>query len=208
MLPGADSRQRQGHCVLAYRTRQKLHSPSSSPSATVRDAARRLSPCGCDHPPKTEGLSKVSGGDETVGANSAFELVVFAAKDRVIQTGLPLTVTFDSDITEDIEFSCPSPVLTDSNGEGHVLCMTGDPTDPDSTTVIELDITVTDTEGREVEFTISIDPTVMTGLTSTGLFKISGDGQIVRQGQLFPKPMIVHSLNRFSASGRRTPRCQ
>lgn len=145
-------------------------------------------------PTETEGLSKVSGDEETIGANSPFELVVFAAKDRVIQTGLPLTVTFDSDVTDDIEFSCTSPALTDSNGEGHIMCMTGDPTDPDSTTVIELDITVTDGEGRSVEFMISIDPTVLTGLTSTGLFKISGDGQIVRQGQLFPKPMIVHSL--------------
>ena len=145
-------------------------------------------------PTETEGLSKVSGDAETIGANSPFELVVFAAKDRVIQTGLPLTVTFDSDVTDDIEFSCTSPALTDSNGEGHIMCMTGDPVDSASTAVIEVTVAVTDAEGRSVEFMISIDPTVLTGLTSTGLFKISGDGQIVRQGQLFPKPMIVHSL--------------
>ena len=145
-------------------------------------------------PTATEGLSKVSGDEQTVGANSPFELVVFAAKDRVIQTGLPLTVTFDSDVTDDIEFSCPSPVLTDSNGEGHIMCMTGDPDDPDSTAVIDVDITVTDAENRNVEFMISIDPTVRTGLTSTGLFKISGDMQEVRQGTLFPQLMVVHSL--------------
>ena len=145
-------------------------------------------------PTETEGLSKVSGDAETIGANSPFELVVFAAKDRVVQTGLPLTVTFDSDVTDDIEFSCTSPALTDSNGEGHIMCMTGDPVDSASTAVIEVTVAVTDAEGRSVEFMISIDPTVLTGLTSTGLFKISGDGQIVRQGQLFPKPMIVHSL--------------
>jgi uncharacterized protein (TIGR03437 family) len=72
--------------------------------------------------------------------------------------------------------------------------MTGDPTDSASTDVIDLDITVTDPEDRSVEFMVSIDPTVMTGLTSTGLFKISGDLQEVRQGQLFPQPMVVHSL--------------
>ena len=98
-------------------------------------------------------------------------------------------------VTDDIrEFSCPSPVFTDSNGEGRIMCMTGDPVDPDSTAIIEVDITVTDAEDRSVEFMISIDPTVMTGLTSTGLFKISGDGQVVRQGTLFPQPMVVLSL--------------
>ena len=164
---------------------------------TISDGAGRSAPpftVRVRPPTETEGLSKVSGDEETVGANSPFELVVFAAKDRVIQTGLPLTVTFDSDVTDDIEFSCPSPVFTDSNGEGHIMCMTGDPDNPDNTAVIEVDITVTDTEDRSVEFMISIDPTVMTGLTSTGLFKISGDGQIVRQGTLFPQPMVVLSL--------------
>ena len=164
---------------------------------TISDGAGRSAPpftVRVRPPTETEGLLKVSGDGETVGANSPFELVVFAAKDRVIQTGLPLTVTFDSDITDDIEFSCLSPVLTDSNGEGHIMCMTGDPADPDSTAVIEVDITVRDPEDRSVEFMISIDPTVMTGLTSTGLFKISGDGQVVRQGTLFPQPMVVLSL--------------
>ena len=164
---------------------------------TISDGAGRSAPpftVRVRPPTETEGLSKVSGDGQTVGANSPFELVVFAAKDRIIQTGLPLTVTFDSDVTDDIEFSCPSPVLTDSNGEGHIMCMTGDPADPGSTDVIEANITVTDPEDRSVEFMISIDPTVTTGLTSTGLFKISGDGQVVRQGTLFPQPMVVLSL--------------
>ena len=164
---------------------------------TISDGAGRSAPpftVRVRPPTETEGLSKVSGDEETVGANSSFELVVFAAKDRVIQTGLPLSVAFDSSVTDDIEFSCPSPALTDSNGEGHIVCMTGDPVDPKSTAVIDVDITVTDPANRSVEFMISVDPTVMTGLTSTGLFKISGDGQVVRQGTLFPQLMVVQSL--------------
>ena len=164
---------------------------------TISDAEGRSAPpfnVMVRPPTQTEGLSKLSGDEQTVGANSPFELVVFATKDRVIQTGLPLTVTFDSDVRDDIGFSCTAPVVTDENGEGHVMCMTGDPKDSTSTAVIDLDITVTDPENRSVEFMISIDPTVMTGLTSTGLFKISGDLQEVRQGQLFPQPMVVHSL--------------
>ena len=164
---------------------------------TISDGAGRSAPpftVRVRPPAETEGLSKLSGDEETVGANSSFELVVFAAKDRVIQTGLPLSVAFDSSVTDDIELSCPSPVLTDSNGEGHIVCMTGDPADPKSTAFIDVNITVTDPADRSVEFMISIDPAVMTGLTSTGLFKISGDGQVVRQFTEFPQPMVVLSL--------------
>ena len=164
---------------------------------TISDGAGRSAPpfnVIVRPPTETEGLSTLSDEEQTVGANSPFELVVFAAKDRVIQTGLPLTVSFDSGIRDDIEFSCAAPVVTDENGEGHIMCMTGDPVDRDSTAVIELDITVTDPDDRSVEFMISIDPTVMTGLTSTGLFKISGDLQEVRQFTQFPQPMVVLSL--------------
>ena len=162
---------------------------------TLSDDAGRTAPAfGINVLPaiEFEGLAIVSGDGQTVGQEGAFELVVTAAKDGLVDKGAVLDVEVELD-DDAVDVTCPAQVTTDEDGMAVIACATSEFDDsqliPEP---IKATITVSNDRGSSVTFRITIDPAITS--VDTGLFKVSGNNQIVQQGRVFPLPLVVRSL--------------
>ena len=158
------------------------------------DAGRTALPFGIRVLPALdfEGLAIVDGDDQIVGQEAAFQLTVVAARNALIDAGavLDVEVELDDDVVDVI---CPSQVTTDDEGMAAIACMTGkfddSPTTPEP---VKATITVTNDQGSSVVFRVTVDPAITSA--NTGLFKVSGDNQVVQQARQFPLPLVLRSL--------------
>ena len=158
------------------------------------DAGRTTLPFGIRVLPALdfEGLAIVDGDDQIVGQEAAFQLTVVAAKDALIDAGAVLDV--DVEVDDDVvDVICPSQVTTDDEGMAAIACMTGKFDDSQTTPEpVKATITVTNDQGSSVVFRVTVDPAITS--SNTGLFKVSGDNQVVQQARQFPLPLVVRSL--------------
>ena len=139
-----------------------------------------------------EGVAIVEGDGQIVGQEGAFQLVVAAAKDGLVDAGAVLDIEVELD-DDAVEVTCPARVTTDEDGMAVIACTTGEFDDSQLTPeAIKAIITVSNDRGSSVAFRITIDPAITS--IDTGLFKVSGDNQIVQQGRPFPLPLVVRSL--------------
>jgi uncharacterized protein (TIGR03437 family) len=111
------------------------------------------------------------------------DLVVVAVKDRLLQPGIALTITRTASSPLLV---CPSTATTGADGRATIRCTTGT---VETRTGVE--VTVTDSLGRSVVFVFTLD---VGDALFTGVVKISGDIQRVRQGALLPQALVVQSL--------------
>ena len=139
-----------------------------------------------------EGLAMVAGDGQTVGQEGAFELVVTAAKGGLVDKGAVLDVEVELD-DDAVDVTCPAQVTTDEDGMAVIACTTGEFDDSQLTPEpINATITVSNDRGSSVAFRITVDPAITS--VDTGLFKVSGNNQVVQQGRPFPLPLVVRSL--------------
>ena len=139
-----------------------------------------------------EGVEIVDGDGRTVGQQGAFQLVVAAAKDGLVDAGAVLDIDVELD-DDAVEVTCPARVTTDEAGMAVIACATGEFDDSQLTPeAIKATITVSNDRGSSVVFRITIDPAITS--VDTGLFKVSGNNQIVQQARPFPLPLVVRSL--------------
>ena len=139
-----------------------------------------------------EGVEIVDGDDQIVGQEGAFQLVVAAARDGLVDAGAVLDVDVELD-DDPVEVACPAQVTTDEQGMAVIACTSGEFDDSQLTPeAVKGTITVSNDRGSSVVFRITIDPAITS--LNTGLFKVSGDNQIVQQGRPFPLPLVVRSI--------------
>ncbi len=133
-------------------------------------------------PSTTDGLGKIAGDLQVVPPENMFQLVVEASENRVPQAGAILTISAEPG---DPDVICPRSVTTGQNGRATFNCTTGE---ADET--IDVEVTVSDNQGRSAVFEVIIDPGAV---LTDGLSKISGDNQVVPQTSKLA-PMVVSDL--------------
>ena len=145
----------------------------SAPAYTVR-----VTP-----PIPEEGLVILEGDNQRVSENSDFTLTVRASRDLLPVAGLRLRATADVDNPNTLRCS---GATTDANGVAVIPCHAG-VVEQLTTFVIEVE----DPDGDAVVFTVQVDPAPPEAATFR---KISGDEQVVLQGQNLPAPLVVEAL--------------
>jgi len=123
-------------------------------------------------------LIKISADSIAVTEQTQFNLVVESRVDGLPEEGVQLSV-----VPDDALVTCPSTVVTGSNGRATILCSA------DRTTTSRL-VQVVVTDGvLSVNFTVNVIPEAPTG--GEGLVKIGGDNQIVPRNTIFPLDLAV-----------------
>ena len=136
--------------------------------------------------PTDEGLTKVSGDDQTAPQDGSLPvpLVVSAVLDGTPQSSLQLTVTSSSVFT----LVCPTPVFTNSSGLASISCSTGAVTGA----VVVL-VTVRDPSNRSVTFKVTVVETNPADVER--IFVLSDETIEGMVGETLPDPIRVRALD-------------
>ena len=136
--------------------------------------------------PTDEGLSKVSGDDQTAPQNASLPapLVVSAVLNGTPQASLQLTISSSSAFT----LFCPARVFTNSSGLASITCSTGAVTG-----AVAVLVTVRDPSNRSVTFKVTV---VETNPADVKIIQVLSDGSIEGLvGETLPDPISVRALD-------------
>ena len=135
--------------------------------------------------PTDEGLTKVSGDDQTAPQNASLPapLAVSAVLNGTPQASLPLTITRSG-----FTLFCPDRVFTNSSGVASIYCSTGAVTG-----AVVVFVTVRDPSNRSVTFSITVVPTNPADVER--IFVLSDDRIEGMVGETLPDPIRVRAVD-------------